>query len=180
MTADVLTLFYWVYLSFGVLVVCALQRDGRHYFPAFLMVGVAVAVPAAFYLGILPFVGNVEAVRQFAIAHRVTAILYPIQCALLTWALYLALRVNTAPLGTRVDLLGRRKPPNARQIECAIVTIQRAERHGLMTTLARQWLRQDVDLRRVMALLDARQSASVWALAWRFLRRRCPAKRRGG
>lgn len=179
MTADLLTLFYWLYIPLGILLVCALQRDGRHYWPAYLIVGVAVAVPTAFYLGALVIVGTVDAVRDFAAAYRTTLVTYPIQALLVTWALALVVRVNLLPLGSRVDLLGRKRAPNARQIECAIVTIQRAERHGLMTTLARKWLREDVDLRRVMALLDARQVESVWALLWRFLRRRCPAKRRG-
>lgn len=174
MTADGLTIGYWLGLTLGGLFVGALQRDGRHYFPANLLLGLAIGTPAIFYLTVLALVGgDLGRVVWLAATYHTARFLYPVQLAILLWALYLVVRVNLGRPGSRIDIFGRVRPPTATMVEDALIVVERGERHGLLTALTGKWLAEDLQLQRVMRLARGRLEREGWvAILWRLLAHR--------
>lgn len=182
MSADKLQGCFWVGFALVGLLTGALQKRGYDYFPANLLLGLALGLPGTFYLTVLTVLGSVEAVRQWATAYRVVLIVYSLQLAMACWAFFLVTRVNGAKPGSTVDIWGRIGLPHERTIERALAIIGRADRHDMLNAITRGWLGRDLSLRKATRMAaerygperdgEASEVRLLWRELWRRLRRR--------
>lgn len=148
--ADLALVGCWLALSLLGLLCGTLQRRGRDYYPANLLVGLALGSQGVFYVffAFVVFRGDVAALRAWAGASHAALYVYGGEIALVLWAIRLVVRVNRGRRGSAADLTGHLSPPTPEMVAEALAIIQRADRHGLLTSVTRNWLEEDRIIRR--------------------------------
>ncbi len=149
MTADVVNGAIWLLAVALALLVCGLQRS-----KAAALLAVAIAASPAFYVALLVALGDVAAVRAFARDQRTGLILGAVQVAILTWALWLSVRLRRAKPGSRVTWSGRLLLPGPSEAEYAYITLARLEAHGIATAVTARWGEEELAIRRALAYLE--------------------------
>ena len=141
-----ITAALWVLLGLLGLLAGSLQRRGRDYYPANLLLGLAIGAPFAFYLTMWAAFGfRLGAMLTWARMVNSSMYVYGAMAALAAWSLYLVIRTNVAKPGSAMDLAGHAGPPTDEQIEEALSVLERGDHHQVMTVIqrwkARGWLR---------------------------------------
>lgn len=157
MSADAIQGLSWSAITILAMVIGAGQQRRRVYYPANFLLGLAVAIPAVFYLGLLLALGTVAEVREVSAEYRLALVAYALQIVFLLWSAALVIRVGGLKAGDCIDLLGRLQPPTDTQIEDALALIGRAEKHDMLNAVTRRWLDEDLEMRRVVRLARERQ-----------------------
>jgi hypothetical protein len=147
--ADLATVGCWLALSLLGVLCGALQRRGRDYYPANLLLGLALGSQGVFYLAfVLVFRGDVAALRAWAAATRAALWIYGGELTLALWALWLVWRVNRGRRGSSADITGHLSPPTPEMVAEAVAIVTRAERHGMLNEVTARWLAEDRIIRR--------------------------------
>lgn len=147
--ADAAQVGCWVALSVLGVLCGALQRRGRDYYPANLLIGLALGSQGFFYVFFaVLFRADIGALRAWAAATHAALYIYGLEIAVALWANGLVWRVNRGRAGSAADLTGHLGPPTPEMVEEALVVIDRGDRHGVMNAVQRKWLREDRDLAR--------------------------------
>ena len=134
----------WPLLTLLGVVAGARQRKGKAYWPAALLMGLALGTQGVFWLALLPlFGGDVAALRAWAAATRAGLWANGAGIALLLWAWWLVERVNRARPGSAIDPAGHLSPPLPEQVEEALHVIARADRHDLLNREQRRLLEEE-------------------------------------
>lgn len=128
-----LQLTEWTLLGIGGVFVGSMQRRGRDYFPANLVLGLALGAPSVLYLTFAQFIFGGDLIEFSRWAQQVKVGVWGLGSSilLLAWATFLVMRVNYARAGSSLDLLGRPAPPTEDQVSEALHIIDRAVRHGV-------------------------------------------------
>lgn len=121
----------WLLGGLCGLLVGTLQRQGKDYWPANTMLGLAYGSDKILYfvLAKLLFAGNTDAFRAWATAVRAGVYAWGASFFLLAWGFYLVLRVNQARNGSSIDIWGRARPPTEQQAREALHVIRRYGNH---------------------------------------------------
>lgn len=148
--ADLALVGCWLALSLLPLVCGAAQRRGRDYYPANLLVGLALGSQGVFYVFFVfvVFRGDVGALRAWAGPSRAALYIYGGEIALVLWAIRLVWRVNRGRRGSSADLSGHLSPPTPEMVAEAVAIVQRAENHGMLNEVTARWLAEDRIIRR--------------------------------
>lgn len=133
--ANLLTALFWVLLTLLGVLVGALQRRGRDYYPANLLMGLAIGTQGVFWVGLLPLFGfSVPALRLWAGQARAGLWANGVGILLLFWALWLVWQTNHARRGSAMDLTGHASPPTPGMVNEAASVIAHARDEGTVTT----------------------------------------------
>jgi len=142
MVADVLTIGLWFLVALLGVLAGSLQRRGRDYYPANLLLGLACGTNSVFYLALLGgFRGDVGALRQWSLDTRAGLWVNLATILILLWSLYLVVRANRAKPGSALDLAGHAGPPTTEQIDEALAVLERSDHHGVANAIQRSRMR---------------------------------------
>jgi hypothetical protein len=155
-TLDRLQVLFWVGFAFAGLAACLSQRRNCDHFYANKLIGLAFGTPGVFFLTALGYFGTVEEVRMWAVATRIVLLVYPLQFLIMSWALYLVYRANTARAGSEITWWGGIRRPTAEAVENALLVVGRGLRHGIINGLTARWGREEYAIRRLVAMAEAR------------------------
>lgn len=126
MGTDALTVGLWFAVGLLGVLVGTLQRRGRDYYPANLLLGLACGVNSVFYLALLGgFRGDVDALRRWSLDTRAGLWVNVATLVVLLWALYLIIRANRQAAGGALDMTGQTGPPTAEQVTEAFAVLDR-------------------------------------------------------
>lgn len=131
--ADEFQSFEWLLVGAGGIVVGAIQKRGKDYWPANAMLGLAAGTVPVFYFTVVNWVfsNNVALFRLWVATNHVAIFAWGLCSFLLGWALFLVIRINRSRDGSSVDIWGRVRPPSAEQAVEALHVLKRARRHNV-------------------------------------------------
>lgn len=162
MTADISTAIAWLALGLLGFLAGVIQRRGRDYFPANMLLGLCIGVPGVYWLfWYARFGGDLDALRAWSGPAHAALWLYAAEVALAAWALFLAVRVNLGRAGSSANYAGQLTSPTHEMIDGALEIIERADRHRLYTKAQRQ-----TRTRLIKDLADAALDESARARAY--------------